>query len=439
MNPGALVSVVWLWWFLGAGGGAAPPGQGYALPNGLRVVLAPDPRFGYVTVLGRHRAGARQEPAGRAGLAPVVAQLVGGARLPPACHRRPPSPGPDWWSFLEMGFEQTDYLTTTTAAGLRDALCGESWRTTSAGQAFAQGPLLAAVEATRNRRRSWFEASPYGATGHMLWQALFPADHPLRAERLGAPEDLEAITLDDVRRFHQAWYRAASTTLVVTGTFEVEAARRWIEELFGPLAGDPAPALRPAAPRSLAAEEVVQTREMLGGLPRLAIAWPTPGSAAEEHAAGEVAAEIIGGLRASRVMKALPQAIAVTAWQVSLKEGSVLRLSVDLPPDVPFELARRRVDLVLQVLREHGPTTEEVERAVRSIVRRTVLEGDDPPRRARHLAAIVDDGGEAAWGAPLSYEESGYLAVTPARVQEFVAHHLGVGRVVLQASVQEGH
>ena len=65
--------------------------------------------------------GARQEPAGRAGLAPVVALLVGGARLPPACHRRPPSPGPDWWSFLEMGFEQTDYLKWRSLREMEDA------------------------------------------------------------------------------------------------------------------------------------------------------------------------------------------------------------------------------------------------------------------------------------------------------------------------------
>src|SRR5687768_5872569 len=92
---------------------AAEWGQAYVLPNGLRVVLAPDRRFPSVTVLVRYHVGARQEPAGRSGIAHLLEHLT----------FRVPKPRPMAVSYAAQftvssgngatSYEHTDYYTTS--------------------------------------------------------------------------------------------------------------------------------------------------------------------------------------------------------------------------------------------------------------------------------------------------------------------------------------
>ncbi|MFN9938579.1 MAG: insulinase family protein, partial [bacterium] len=70
--------------------------------------------------------------------------------------------------------------------------------------------------------------------------------HPYRLN-FEDPEDLRAISLDNVRWFHQRWYVPSNATLVLVGDFETARARQWIERYFGSLATVAKPARSSAA------------------------------------------------------------------------------------------------------------------------------------------------------------------------------------------------
>ena len=49
---------------------------------------------------------------------------------------------------------------------------------------------------------------------------VFGADHPYAVPPIGLPEQLDAITLDDVRAFARTYYRPNNATVVVCGAFD---------------------------------------------------------------------------------------------------------------------------------------------------------------------------------------------------------------------------
>jgi predicted Zn-dependent peptidase len=63
------------------------------------------------------------------------------------------------------------------------------------------------LDVVRNERASAGEIMPYRAARHRLWIELFPAGHPYHEEVIGSMQDLQAISLDDVRKYFQTLLR----------------------------------------------------------------------------------------------------------------------------------------------------------------------------------------------------------------------------------------
>lgn len=57
--------------------------------------------------------------------------------------------------------------------------------------------------------------------------------------------DLEAMTPDDVREFHQKWYVPENATVVIAGDVDVDQVRQWAEETYGKIPARPAPVRKP--------------------------------------------------------------------------------------------------------------------------------------------------------------------------------------------------
>src|SRR5688572_5959043 len=77
-------------------------------------------------------------------------------------------------------------------------------------------------------------APPYGRLFYALERNSF-AKHPYRRPGIGSIEELEAATIDDVRRFHATFYRPDNAVVIVAGDFEQEQLDRWIDQYFAPL------------------------------------------------------------------------------------------------------------------------------------------------------------------------------------------------------------
>ena len=95
-------------------------------------------------------------------------------------------------------------------------------------------------------------SDPYGRLFNALPQQLFSV-HPYRHPVVGSIEDLNAATLDDVRRFHDTYYRPDNAVLIVAGDFEPAQLDAWIDRYFGPLVSpkEPIPRVKVAEPERM--------------------------------------------------------------------------------------------------------------------------------------------------------------------------------------------
>lgn len=78
-------------------------------------------------------------------------------------------------------------------------------------------------------------APPYGKFFYMLQQKSF-SSHPYQRPTIGSIEDLEAATLENVKKFHATYYRPDNATLVVVGDFDPRQLDAWVDKYFAPIA-----------------------------------------------------------------------------------------------------------------------------------------------------------------------------------------------------------
>jgi predicted Zn-dependent peptidase len=64
-------------------------------------------------------------------------------------------------------------------------------------------------------------------------RSFFGDDHPYGRPTGGTPESVAALTLDDIRTFHDRAYVPARMTLLVAGDLAADEAKRYLEQTFG--------------------------------------------------------------------------------------------------------------------------------------------------------------------------------------------------------------
>src|SRR5207253_6856804 len=67
--------------------------------------------------------------------------------------------------------------------------------------------------------RQSYLAPPYGMLQYLIEQQSFIA-HPYKRPTIGSIEDLDAASLENVKAFHNAFYRPDNATLIVVGDFD---------------------------------------------------------------------------------------------------------------------------------------------------------------------------------------------------------------------------
>src|SRR6185295_14996870 len=113
------------------------------------------------------------------------------------------------------------------------------------------------------------------------------------------PADLVAATLDDVHGFFRRHYHPGNASLAVAGDVDTDQVLRLVEELFAAIpAGAPIPpvAVTPSGggPARLIMEDRVE-------LPRLYLAWPTPGLFEPGDAELDLVSDLVANGRTSRL------------------------------------------------------------------------------------------------------------------------------------------
>ena len=337
----------------------------HTLPNGLDVIVHEDRHIPMAAVSVWYHVGSRHEQPGRTGFAHLFEHLMfkGSAHHPNGYFEALQEAGG-----LVNGSTNTDrtnYWEVVPSQSLELALWMESDRMGHLLPALSEDKFTTEREVVLNERRQNYENRPYGLSSVALAEALFPPDHPYSWVTIGAPADLVASNVDDVRQFFRAFYHPANASIAIAGDVDTDATLALVERYFGEIPAGPAVVhprreARLAAPARLVLEDRVE-------LPRLSLAWHTPAMFHDDDAAMDIAADVLSNGKTSRLYRALVYdarlAADVSALQASREMSSVFHVSATAAPGQSLAAIHAVVERTLDDLAATGPTTDELERA----------------------------------------------------------------------------
>ncbi|MBI4887860.1 MAG: insulinase family protein [Acidobacteria bacterium] len=409
------------------------------LPNGLDVILSQNRRLPMVAVNLWYHVGPANEEPGRTGFAHLFEHMMfqGSKHAPADGHIQLLEAAGATGLNGTTDYDRTNYFETVPANQLELALWLESDRMGYLLEKVDQAALSNQQDVVRNERRQSVENQPYGLAEEAVVQAIFPKGHPYYGNVIGSHEDIQAVRLGDVTRFFRQYYAPNNASIAIVGDFDVAAAKSLVTKYFGTLRRGPAvPPITADTPRITAERRrVVPSRVEL---PRVYMTWLTPPIFKPGDSAADVAANILGSGRSSRLYKKLvyDRQIAqdVSAQQNSLILGSMFQIEATARPGHTAQELEQAIDEELAALRMQAPAPAEVERA-RNTIETAIIGGLE---RLGGFGGVADrlNSYNHYLGTPgyLDRDIQRYRAVTPAAVLAFAREYLTTGaRVVVHA------
>lgn len=341
----------------------------YRLRNGLDVILEERHATPQVAVQVRYHVGTRDQPPGHTGLAHMSEHLM--FQWSRANRRGA-------LGFLDsVGAASSNGITSADATDYFEVVERSSLERVLAFESDRMGFLLDHIDGAdleqqrrvvlrENRdRESWWDVPGLGRVAQSL---LYGASHPyqLNAEE---PSHVSAITLDEVRWFHQRWYVPSNATLVIVGDFDRATVRSWIDRYFGGLA-------RVARPERVSGVIVAPVRERnvtayaraLEG--RVMLMYPTPALYADGDAELDLVSDMLTGhdfALLTQTVAGQGLARAVSTTQSSMQLGSRFTIVADAATGVEGAQVLAAIDRQLDWIKSRPISQSELDglRAVR--------------------------------------------------------------------------
>jgi predicted Zn-dependent peptidase len=252
----------------------------FTLPNGLRVVLAPDPTAPVVGVSVHYDVGFRSEPEGRTGFAHLFEHLMfqGSESLEKLAHfRHIQSSGGTFNGSTHPDY--TDYFEVLPSAGLERALFLEADRMRA--PKITEENLRNQIDVVKEEIRLNVLNRPYGGFPWIWLPPVLYKTFPNAHNGYGDFTELESANLDDCAQFFDTYYAPANAVLTVAGDLEIGRAKDLIEKHFGDVPARPAPD-RPSFGEPPPAGQIESEHpDPHAPLPALAIGYRMPDPIAE--------------------------------------------------------------------------------------------------------------------------------------------------------------
>jgi len=345
------------------GGGriALPPIRRERLPNGLEVVVAERGGVPLAAVRLVLRGGASLDPAGRAGLAHLVALAARRGtrrRTGPEIDLAVESLGAELGAGVD---EDATYFGLSAPAEVLP-------RCLEVLADVATAPTFPPREVQRLRRREIASLAhdldePALVADRAMLQAAYGA-HPYGHPPEGRVRDLRATRRADVGAFHARWYRPPAALLVVVGKVNAEEVLALARRRLGAwrASGEaPPPPGPPAPPRT--AVLVVDKPDVTQTQVRIASAGFARSS--PDYFPGMVASALLGGGFTSRLMEAIRVnrglSYGVRSRFVTSGAGGLFYVSTFTKVETTAEIVQVALDETARFCAE-GPGEEELER-----------------------------------------------------------------------------
>jgi zinc protease len=394
------------------------------LPNGLRVIVAPDRIAPVVAINVWYDVGSKHEPAGRTGFAHLFEHLMfqGSRHVGKAEHLAIVQSAGGVLNGT-TDFDRTNYFETLPSHRLDLGLWLEADRMATLLDAVNQENLDNQRDVVKNEKRQSYDNRPYGSFYERMIAAVFPPEHPYHHTPIGSMKDIDAASLEDVRAFFRTYYVPNNAVLSIVGDVDVDEAMAAALRYFGPLEPGTVPPLGDLSLEPWLGREVREQVEDTVPLVRVHFGFRTPPFGTPAFDALEVAAQILGGGQGSRLHRKLVRdrriAQDVAAFVLPLVDGgSILAGWATVRPECdPAEAESAFLEELARVA-EEPVTADELARA------RALIESEELSAFGR-VEEVADRLGMYAtlFDRPemINEELARYLAVDERRIRDACA------------------
>lgn len=375
------------------------------LPNGMRVLSAPDSSSPTVAIQVWYHVGSKDDPQNRSGFAHLFEHIM-------------------FKSTKNMKSEMMDRL-TEDVGGFNNAFTADDvtvyFEVVPSNYLetllWAEADRLSALnvddpnfkserDVVKEEYRQGVLAPPYGRFFYLLQQKSF-AQHPYKRPGIGSIEDLDAASLKDVQEFHTTYYRPDNATLVVVGDFDQKEFDAWVDKYFAPIPkpNRPLPRVQVKEPERKA--ELRFTEYGTNDLPAIGVSYLTPRQADPDSDALRVANAILSSGESSRLYNSL-----VYQQQLAAEASS----SADVREDVSL--------FVLTAVLSEGKKPEDAEKSLMAEIKKlqdTAVSAAELEKAKNQIITDQLRQRETSNGKALGLGEAAVLLGDPARVNTDLA------------------
>ena len=289
---------------------AAPAVQQFTLANGMSLIVRPDHRAPTAVHMLWVRVGAMDEVDGTSGVAHALEHMMfkGSATLKPGeFSERVAALGGQQNAFTNR--DATAYHEQVPADRLEAVMALNADR--FASNQWPDIEFTREIEVVKEERRQRTEESPrarlFEAFNAMVWQAS-----PYRRPIIGWMSDIDAMTPQDVRDFHQRWYVPANAAVVVAGDVDPQRVREIAERTYGRIPARAVPARKPRTEPAQQGPRRLEYRAVADQA-LVVLAWHAPRYSGNDDAASRdalalaVLSGVLDGYSGARLERALVQ------------------------------------------------------------------------------------------------------------------------------------
>ncbi|MEC9375998.1 MAG: pitrilysin family protein [Pseudomonadota bacterium] len=353
------------------------PFEKFVLDNGLTLIVHEDHKAPIVAVNIWYHVGSRNESPGKTGYAHLFEHLM---------FQGSENSGGEYLELLEKAgatdlngttwFDRTNYYQTVPVNALDRVLFLESDRMGHLLGAIDQAVLDEQRGVVQNEKRQG-ENQPYSKIWESLLRQVFPVGHPYSWETIGAMEDLEAASLEDMQTWFKTYYGPNNAVLVVAGDIEAKEVLSRVEKYFGDIpAGPPLSSIEEWIPlHTSERRELIQDRVPQE---RLYISWASPKWGTTEAHHLEIARAILASGKNSRLYERLVYRdqiatdISISGYAFEISGIEIIEASLKKNKDI--REAERIIREEIKRLVDDGPTSIELKR-IKNLARAAFIRG----------------------------------------------------------------
>jgi zinc protease len=371
----------------------------FTLKNGMQVVVIPDHRAPVVTHMVWYKAGAADEPQGKAGIAHLLEHLMfkGTPKYPNGAFSRiVRANGGD-----ENAFTTQDY-TAYFQRVMKDRLplVMELEADRMQNLVLTDENVLPERAVVQEERRERTENEPSGLLAEQLDAALFLA-HPYGKPVIGWMTEVAALTRQDALDFYARFYEPDNAILIVAGDVKPNEVKTLAERYYGPLENrrPPVERQRTVEPPPNAERRVIM-RDARASSPSWQRQYISPAARhlpQREELALSLLADIVGGGNQSRLYQQLTVEKKIAAYAGAWFSADQLdygTIGVYAAPNtgISVEEVEKAVDAVLSDVVTKGVTQDELDRSRNSMIASATYLLDSQDQLARIFGVALTTG-----------------------------------------------